>query len=60
MNLSDFLTVVVELSGLLLAAIALKRELIRLKLLQLQALDASRKLESCVCRDPSSRTRSTD
>jgi hypothetical protein len=59
-NLAYFLTLTAELLSLLLAAIALKREIIRLKLLQKQTLDTSKKLESCMCRDPNSRTRSTD
>jgi hypothetical protein len=60
MNLAYFLTLTAELLSLLLVATTLKREIIRLKLLQKQTLDTSKKLESCVCRNPKSRTRSTD
>lgn len=60
MNLTYFLTVTAELLSLLLVATTLKREVIQLKLMQKQTLDTSKKLESCVCRDPNSRTRLTD
>jgi hypothetical protein len=59
-SLGDFLTVTAEFLGLLILGLTLKKEILQLKLLQKQTLDTSKTLESCVCRDPQSRTRSTD
>jgi len=59
-SLGDFLTITAEFLGLFLVALTLKKEILRLKLLQQQTLDTSKNLESCVCRDKNSRTRSTD
>lgn len=60
MKFADFLTLTVEILGLFLVMLTLKKEILQLKLLQKKSLDTSKKVESCLCRDPSTRTRLTD
>lgn len=56
----EFLTLTAELLGLLLILATIKKELLQLKLLQKQSLITSKKLESCICRDGTERTRAGD